>query len=195
MFYFDYSIGHYVDPYIDLFNKSNSFLCTAKYDTLNDSRLVWTNNKRFWSYAADSTENFGFKHVEGSNTYYGWFRGYFTYDDSLMYMFVDKMAYCTTPNYPLIWGQTSTSGISTKDISDSSLIINYNNNKDKVLVYYPKGIIEEIEIINSAGRFLNKINNINSDKTEIDVSNYKSGMYIIRASLKDKTAVSAKFVK
>jgi hypothetical protein len=196
MFYFGYSIGHYTSPYINVFNSSNSYICTAKSDKLlNDSSLVWKNSRRFWNYTADSTENFGFKHVEGSNTYYGWFRGYITYDDSLKYMYVDKMAYCTTPNYPLIWGQTSTNGISIKDTSDSSLELNYNNNTGKVLVYYPKGIIDEVEIINSSGQLLNKISNINADNTEIDVSNYKSGMYIVRAIFANKTVVSAKFVK
>jgi hypothetical protein len=193
--YFNVTSPTYVTPSIISIN-DNMQCCVIKSDTISSDTNVWTYGI-IWLYsdAGDELDSLAIRYSDGEDYYYGWFRAYKDSNDTAIFLVVDKTAFCTIPNYPLLWGQTSTNGISIKDTSDSSLELNYNNNKGKVLVYYPKGIIDEVEIINSSGQLLNKISNINADNTEINVSNYKSGMYIVRANLVNKTVVSAKFVK
>ena len=58
-------------------------------------------------------QRYGIRFVDGSNYYYGWLDCICTYEYSdnpnirpKTVVTIDKMAFCTIPNYPLTWGQT-----------------------------------------------------------------------------------------
>ena len=80
---------------------------------VNDSTDL-TTDTLFWLSYIDYgfTNYFGLKKVVGENCYYGWL---YTYDGQTKNnkgtkagtLFIDRMAYCTIPNYPLRAGQTS----------------------------------------------------------------------------------------
>ena len=54
-------------------------------------------------------DKFAVRHQVGDSYYYGWFRAYLLMNGtSNPWVALDKMAYCTIPNYPLILGQTET---------------------------------------------------------------------------------------
>ena len=70
------------------------------------TRIAW-----MWDYCngIDTiSDKFAVRHKVGDAYYYGWFRVYITRCPPSPYPWValDKMAYCTDPNYPLVWGQT-----------------------------------------------------------------------------------------
>ena len=70
------------------------------------TRIAW-----MWDYCngIDTiSDKFAVRHKVGDAYYYGWFRVYITSCPPSPYPWValDKMAYCTDPNYPLVWGQT-----------------------------------------------------------------------------------------
>ena len=55
-------------------------------------------------YHMDSIMHGAVKYTKDGNSYYGWFLAYT--GRIVRYMAVKEMAFCTIPNYPLVWGQT-----------------------------------------------------------------------------------------
>ena len=71
------------------------------------TRILW--ERYFYNEIDTISDKFAVRHKVGDSYYYGWFRAYITMCPPSPYPWValDKMAYCTIPDYPLIWGQTS----------------------------------------------------------------------------------------
>lgn len=192
MFYYDGAMPHLIWDYFKTCNQ-NTFVCSARNDTLNNSSLIWFQGPELFS--PDSGEKFGFKIVDELNTYYGWYRGYRIVDDSLRYMCVDKIAFCTIQNYPLLWGQTEISNSVPKtDLDDDSVKINFNNVSNNVQIE-SLNKIKEVEIVSSSGQVVNNAKNIGKNNTEISASGLQSGVYIVKVSLEDGRVVSGKIVR
>ena len=84
-------------------NQSNMSLCLSSENDTIALADDWRNG--FYSSTPFDWELLGFRvEIEG-DYYYGWFRIYYVQGEWNWYF--DKMAYCTIPNYPLRWGQTS----------------------------------------------------------------------------------------
>lgn len=176
----------------------NISLCYAENDTLT-SVTYWTPFGDYWIWSSD-TEKFGFKYLIDDQIYYGWFRAYKTYEHNddggnTNYLWIDKMAFCTIPNYYLIWGQTSTNGISDVKSPETPLVLKYDNNTGDLLVYCSDSIISGVDIISSSGRLINSKKNINAEYTNINIANSNKGLYIVKVTLHDKTVITDKFVK
>ena len=61
----------------------------------------------FYQGQSTVSDKFAVRHQVGESYYYGWFRAYLLMNGTANpWVALDKMAYCTIPDYPLIWGQT-----------------------------------------------------------------------------------------
>jgi hypothetical protein len=177
---------------------ANISLCYAENDTLT-SVTYWTPYGGYWIWSS-ATEKFGFRYLIDDQIHYGWFRAYKTYvnnDDggNTNYLWVDKMAYCTIPNYPLLWGQTEISNSVPKtDAGGDGVKINFNNASNSVQIESLTKI-KDVEIVSSNGQIVGKSKNVNNTNTEINTSGLQSGVYIVKVSLDDGRVVSGKIVR
>ena len=92
---------------------SNGFqLCRSNENTiLNADTINWFHNDDLSNgFPLDSyRKRYGFRKTEDGHHFFGWMEiywdGIFVPEGKMIYL--DKMAFCTIPDYPLRWGQTS----------------------------------------------------------------------------------------
>ncbi len=197
VFYFETPRPEWIHPMIKP-NQLNVSICVAKNDTLTNPENVWLIGAYNWDWYY-GREKFGLKFTDQDNVYYGWFHAYQTYsgvlENNTRTLWVDKMAYCTIPNYQLLWGQTEISNSVPKtDVDNNGVIINFNNASNTVQVESLTKI-NEVEIISSSGQVANKTKNVGKNETEINVTDLQNGVYIVKVSLDNGRVVSGKIVR
>ena len=92
---------------------SNGFqLCRSNENTiLNADTIIWFHDDGLSNgFPLDSyRKRYGFRKTEDGHHFYGWMEvywdGIFVPEGKMIYL--DRMAFCTIPDYPLRWGQTS----------------------------------------------------------------------------------------
>ena len=92
---------------------SNGFqLCRSNENTiLNADTINWFHNDDLSNgFPLDSyRKRYGFRKTEDGHHFFGWMEiywdGIFVPEGKMIYL--DRMAFCTIPDYPLLWGQTS----------------------------------------------------------------------------------------
>jgi hypothetical protein len=92
---------------------SNGFqLCRSNENTiLNADTIIWFHNADLSNgFPLDSyRKRYGFRKTEDGHHFFGWMEiywdGIFVPEGKMIYL--DRMAFCTIPDYPLRWGQTS----------------------------------------------------------------------------------------
>ena len=79
----------------------------------NGSETGWSNWEALhsWDGTGDFYDRIGIRKIIDGNKYYGWIHQY-GHEEESVYPFrkwvaIDKVAFCTIPDYPLRWGQTS----------------------------------------------------------------------------------------
>jgi hypothetical protein len=192
MIYFAGAQPHMQAPYIRCLGQ-NTYMCIASDDTLNNDSLNWYYGGS--PFFPTNGNNYGFRQFDGQNYYYGWFSIYYSYYKTDLYFCIDKMAFCTIPNYPLLWGQTEIENSVPKTESDGAMLyLNYRNGDSKLDISSECEILA-VEITASNGQQVKKQSVTRANQTEIDVSNLPAGVYVVKATLIDKRVVCAKFVK
>ena len=137
----------------------------------------------------------GFRKAVNGGWCYGWLRCtiiLFPNYGGCTFKLID-MAYCTIPDYPLVFGQTEFMDIDENeyDISDARLFP--NPAEDRLSLRLSEDVsCMNVEIYGIDGRLL-KSQNDNFEN--IDVSGLCSGIYIAKIYLEDGTIVSKKIVK
>ena len=126
------------------------------------------------------SDKFAVRHKVEDAYYYGWFRVYITRCPPSPYPWIalDKMAYCTVPDYPLVWGQTSLTGIDE----------NENNNLSAIATLYPNPTTGQItiigenlhqaEVFNTLGQQVLSVQG-SGNEMQINVSALPAGIYFV----------------
>ncbi len=141
---------------------------------------------------------YGVKYTVGEDNYYGWI--YLTDKlitqpsigiiDSRM-LIVDKIAFCTIPNYPLKFGQMYLEGIEE------------NKAGSKVFTVYPNPASEFITIKNNGNQKICEVAlyNVNGQllcswngNETIDIRDIQNGMYILKINTNDNNSFFKKIV-
>jgi hypothetical protein len=191
------------NTYLRSLNDVFTVVALGQNDTIICSELNWG----LYAFAGHITNDyrFGIKKVIGDNTFYGYVNTrvefistvYGPYNNVVydMICFVDYYAYCTIPNYPLLWGQTEISNSVPKTEAGSDGVkINFNNASNTVQIESLTKI-KNVEIVSSNGQIANKTKNVGKNETEINVSGLQSGIYIVKVVLDDGRVVSGKVVR
>lgn len=141
--------------------------------------------------------NFIFRYNINDNDYcYGWIRfsiryGYLSGVCSYRYIFHD-MAYCTIPNYPLRFGQTSFTDVDENSYEPLQAKLFPNPADDKLSLRISGDIsCDNVMIYGIDGRLL-KIQN--DDFENIDVSDLSGGIYITKITLDNGNTYTDKIV-
>ena len=107
---------------------------------------------------------------------------------------VDRYAYCTTPDYPLHWGQTSLNW-SVEENTEVSTSIHPNPATDFITIDLPnEEDWQSIEIFSIDGRLVETFPET-SHQTTIDISGLNAGMYIMKLRMADGRKFAEKIVK
>ena len=147
----------------------------------------------------DFWEKLGFHKTIDGEDYYGWLHIYRI--DTLVpspnnpgymvthYKFcVDKVAFCTIPDYPLVWGQTEFLGLEENEDKASGKL---HPNPTKGIVYIEGEKVTEVQVFNAFGQLVKAVQNSN----EISLEGLPQGVYLLRIATEDGKVFSNKVVK
>ena len=150
--------------------------------TINET-LYWETGYSIINDLYDSPEwgHFAFQHQDEDGIHYGW--AYISCPGYRQFC-ISSMAYCTIPNYPLIWGQTNiTEGIEENKETIDNVFTVYPNPTNGVLFvetqhFVPLPDHNEYRIANMMGQTLLQ-GHITDETQQINIENLPAGMYFI----------------
>ena len=139
------------------------------------------------------------KTIDGKN-YYGWYHCYgfdlvpypgTTNTDRVM-LYIDKIAFCTVPDYPLRWGQTS---LDTDVAEDSSKpFATLHPNPTTGLLTVKGNLLLCAEVFNVLGQKVASNENHNGQLT-LDIGSLPPGVYLVSVTNSEGKTHTEKIVK
>ena len=139
----------------------------------------------FDSGTTHSEDYIGFRNTINEEHYHAWVWVYadieYTSSHNKVWVYIDRMAYCTIPDYPLQWGQTNiTEGVEEETIENDFAI--YPNPANNVLFVETHGRAslqtQTYRITNLMGQTILS-GNITAETQQIIIENLPVGMYFI----------------
>ena len=140
------------------------------------TRIMW--ERYFYNEIDTISDKFAVRHKVGDTYYYGWFRVYITMCPPSPYPWValDKMAYCTDPDYPLVWGQTTLTGI--EENGESNSFATLHPNPTTGLVTITGKDLRQAQVFNTLGQQV-AITQGEGDELRIDMAALPTGVYFV----------------
>jgi hypothetical protein len=160
-------------------------------DTLRSDQIIWISNQMVFL-GRDNTEKLAVKLTINDLNYYGWISVYFTIKNMNRAVHIDKYAFCTIPDYPLVWGQTELTGAKEIKVQDEVKVS--VDGQSKSITIQSKEVIKDISLINSAGRVIQKWRNLKSSMMDIPSGGIKGGIYVIRVKNMNNEVFTEKVV-
>jgi len=191
MFYYVDSDGAF--PYIKSVYSDSLQLCSVEQDDIISEVTNWRSTLDPWLVVANNYYGFRVKHGDGY--IYGWFetrfgRGcgktYWTHWD------FDRTAYCTIPNYPLLWGQTSLTE-SIKETESTAFATIYPN-PTTVIVTVTGESLRQAEVFNMLGQQMLSIKG-EGNELQIDMTALPAGVYFVNVTEESGKKCVRKVVK
>ena len=143
----------------------------------------------------DFYDKVGICKVVDGELYYGWIHRYGHEDFSFPFtkrVAVDKMAFCTIPNYPLGWGQTSiTDGVEDKE---NIVLTILHPNPTTGLVTITGQDLRSAEVFNTLGQKVATARG-EGETMQIDLSELPIGVYFVNITDKEGRKCVQKVVK
>lgn len=122
-------------------------------------------------------DNWAIRIEKDGEYYYGWFRTYDDYVPGVKNDFcIDKIAYCTIPDYPLQWGQTDF----YDDVEETAPngFATVQPNPTTGLFTITGESLKQIEVYDALGREIASVK-ANRDHTTIDLTGQPAGVYLV----------------
>ena len=126
--------------------------------------------------------------------YYGWMEAYsvVTYNYDSVWFYLARTAYCTIPNYPLRWGQTSLfDGIEETEATASATL---HPNPTTGLVTITGENLKAAEVFNTLGQNVATATG-EGETMQVDLSGLPAGVYFVNVTDKDGRKCVRKVVK
>ena len=122
-------------------------------------------------------ENYAVRIEKDENYYYGWFRVYNVFEPPLVDDFYfDKYAFCTIPNYPLLWGQTEVVGI--EENSESFVVATIHPNPTNGMVTIKGDNLHQTQVVNMLGQQVFNMQ-CKGNELQIDMTVLPAGIYFV----------------
>lgn len=151
-----------------------SLLAEQNIDTLNADQIYWRDERFTYLYTQHTTDRFGVKILDEQDAYYGWIHAVFGFEQIV----VDKYVFCNIPNYPLLYGQTEMNTIIESVKQDLGIVVSYNF-RDMILNIAAIEQMENIRLYNATGYSCFQKSLVNSNKMNLSIAGYKSGIYFL----------------
>jgi hypothetical protein len=185
------SAGNYL--YIEPIN-IKCFTTTVSYyntDSLSSNVIKWRSDKKVLHGEFNKTEKIGIKIISNDQNFFGWIKAYRENTGNTIW-YIDKYAFCTIPDYPLLWGQTELTG--AKEIKYQDKVKVSVDGQSKSINIQSKEMVKDISLINSAGRVIQKWRNLKSSMVDIPSEGIKGGIYLIRVKKMNNEVYTEKVV-
>jgi len=138
----------------------------------------------------NNIEKIGIKIISKDLNYYGWIKVIFSIINMNIAITIDKYAFCTIPNYPLLWGQTEIV-TGTSDLKEDSDIKVYTTDSGNQLVVQSGEVIKSIRVIDLLGATVVVKDNIRDKQATLSTKGLVHGTYIVKitnSNLKEYTS-------
>lgn len=139
---------------------------------------------------------FGVRKVVNDSTYrYGWLDFNLIISsagsNSQFFVCIDDMVYCTIPNYPLRWGQSTMTSIEEKN---NNTFASIHPNPTAGLFYIEGNDLKRAEVFNSLGQRI-AIEDSRDDQISVDISSLPAGLYFVAITDRANNRCVRKIIK
>ena len=145
----------------------------------------------------ESQSRFAARKLSEYNTYvFVWFEAYnhVTFNPFICHLCFDKFVYCNIPDYPLVWGQTSFTGIDENENNNHSSIATLYPNPTTDLVTVTGENLQQVEVINMLGQQVLSVQG-GGNEMQINMSNLPAGIYFVAVTDEEGRKCVQKVVK
>ena len=160
------------------------------YPTIPEIEELWVTHPYVLTpggyYPYGTTLKWAVRHREGEHYYYGWFQ------ILQLYVSFDKYAFCTIPDYPLMWGQTDLTGIEENGESSDFAIAHPNPTTGMTIVTGKN--LQQAEIINILGQQVLSVQG-KGNELHIDMAALPAGIYFVTVTDEEGRKCVRKVVK
>ena len=143
-------------------------------------------------------ETYGMRKVIDGKFYYGWYHGYGTEGihstgGPIEYrLYIDKIAYCTIPDYPLRYGQTSLTDDVEEHTTTSFATIHPNPTSGTITIMGKN--LQQAEVVNLLGQPVLSVQG-EDDELRIDMTALPAGVYFVNVTDSEGRKCVQKVVK
>jgi len=165
----------------------------------------WSHNPEFANYYYPNLNSNGIYHetygmhkvIDGKN-YYGWYHGFgtegrlYSGGDYEFRVYIDKIAFCTVPDYPLRYGQTSLS--TGLEETTSVALATLHPNPTTGLVTITGENLRQAEVLNMLGQQVLSVQG-EGNELRIDMAALPAGVYFVNVTNDEGRKCVRKVVK
>ena len=188
------------------YNYPEEFNTFSDFDTpFNDSTLLWETdfygprifpetNLVGQTQLITRTYKSGIRNGQEGEYYYGWMEAYSmtSYNYDTVYFHLARTCFCTIPNYPLRWGQTSLN--TNVDETKATAFANIYPNPTNGQVTITGKDLKSAEVLNILGQRVATAQG--KDKTlQINIANLPAGVYFVNITDEEGRKCVKKVVK
>ena len=157
----------------------------------------WTDRSTISSddVTGDYYDKVGFYKVVDGQKYYGWIHRYGHEDFRFPFkkwIAVDKVVFCTIPNYPLQWGQTTLTGIEENNESNSFATLHPNPTNGQVTITGEN--LRKAEVVNMLGQQVLSVKK-HGNELQINMEALPAGIYFVAITNEEGRKCVRKVVK
>jgi hypothetical protein len=147
----------------------------------NGSETGWKNREvlHCWNGAEEYYDRIGILKVIDGNHYYGWIHQYGSEELSFPFkkwVYIDRMAFCTIPDYPLRWGQITFTNIEENNDSDAFATVHPNPTIGLTSVIAEN--LRQVEVLNMLGQQVLSVQG-EGNELRIDMAALPAGVYFV----------------
>ena len=185
------------------YNNVNTFVDI--YQPFNDTSLIWSDPfdgnhiypeiPYYGEYHLDTmTFKAGIRNGQEGKYYYGWMEAYavVTYNYDSVWFYLARTCYCTIPNYPLRWGQTSLDTGFEENATNAFATIHPNPTTG--LVTITGKALKQAEVLNTLGQCVATTQG-QGETLQINIANLPTAVYFVRITDEDGRKCIRKVVK
>lgn len=165
-------------PYINSLKPDSLELCLIDSVNIIPNCEEWNTFLDWWIVYANDRYAFRYKHNDGY--LYGWFETFVKEisEDSkrVVHWGLDRAAFCTIPNYPLVWGQTELMDIEETTESVPFAVIHPNPTNGMVTVTGES--LRQAEVVNMLGQQVISTQG-HGNELQINMAALPAGVYFV----------------
>ena len=203
----DYKLTYYFSK--STYNILQESCNTTKFRTVGlgggSDTIPWSNGSETawktwdvlhcWNGAEEYYDRIGILKVIDGNHYYGWIHQYGSEEQSFPFkkwVYIDKMAFCTIPDYPLRWGQTIFTNIDEN--GESTTFATLHPNPTSNLVTVTGKNLRQAKVVNMLGQLVLSMQGKGNELC-INLAALPAGVYFVTITNEEGRKCVRKVVK
>ena len=170
------------------------WICAVESDSILSEIENWSHSLDFWIVWANDHYGFRFKHNDGF--LYGWFetcRREPSGGSPYHYWGCDRLAFCTIPNYPLVYGQTSLNE-GVEENNETKAFATVHPNPTTGLITITGENLQQADVLNMLGQQMLNMQG-KGNELHINMATLPTGIYFVTVTDEEGRKCVRKVVK